>query len=346
LQVAFTAQFDLPAIAYRAPTLWRYREAIPLPEGASPVSMGEGFTPLLPLRLAGREIWVKADHLLPSGSYKDRGAAVLVSVAHALGVETVVEDSSGNAGAAIAAYGAHAGIACRIYVPASTSSTKTAQITAYGAALERVSGSREDTAQAVLAAAAHAYYASHVWNPFFLQGTKTFAYEVCEQLGWVAPDVVILPVGNGTLLLGAYLGLCDLREAGLIEHLPRLIGVQAATCAPLARAYARNASQPAVVQHKPTMAEGIAIPSPARGAEILEAVGDTGGSILAVKEADIKAAWRDMGRRGHYIEPTAAATIAGARRYLADLSSDVVVVTAFTGHGLKAGCKYPGSAAQ
>ena len=152
-------------------------------------------TPLEQVNIGGREILMKLDFLFPSGSYKDRGATVMISQALAMGVKQVVQDSSGNAGCAVAQYCARAGIGCEIFVPASTSPAKLVQIEAYGARLNLVPGSREDTAKAAMKAADHTYYASHVWNPFFFQGTKTFAYELCEQLGWKAPDTVILPAG-------------------------------------------------------------------------------------------------------------------------------------------------------
>ena len=182
LDIEFTPDFDLEKIAKRPPGMWRYREAIPIAQDEKIVSFDEGFTPLSLLQLDGHSLYIKQDHLFPSGSYKDRGASVLISKAKELGLKRIVEDSSGNAGCAIAAYSARAGIECEIYVPESTSPGKLAQIRMYGAHLVLVPGSREDTAHAVMQAAQDTYYASHSWNPFFFQGTKTFAYEVCEQL--------------------------------------------------------------------------------------------------------------------------------------------------------------------
>jgi threonine synthase len=320
--------------------MWRYPEALPIADGAHVVSFDEGWTPLLRIDL-GRPVWVKQEQLFSTGSYKDRGASLLISKVRELGVREVVEDSSGNAGAAIAAYCARAGIACAIYVPAHTSPAKLAQIAAYGATLHPVAGSREDVAAAALEAARHSYYASHSWNPFFLHGTKTFAYEVCEQLGWRAPDAVVLPVGNGTLLLGAAIGFRELRESGIIDRMPRLIGVQAARCAPLARAFGGSEGMVEGVESAQTMAEGIAIAQPVRGTQILEAVRETGGLFCTVTEEEIGAALADMGRRGFYIEPTAAAAIAGVRKLRAELAAVATVVTAFTGHGLKAAGKLP-----
>ena len=220
LRIEFEPVFDLEKIKKRKPSMWRYREAIPIKDDAHIVSFDEGFTPLIEVTVFGKAILIKQEQLFPTGSFKDRGASVLISQVRALGIEKVVEDSSGNAGSAIAAYCAHAGISCEIFVPAETSSSKLAQIALYGAKLNKIPGTREETAAAVLKAAETNYYASHSWNPFFFHGTKTFAFEVCEQLGWVSPDTVILPVGNGTLLLGAYIGFMELKAAKITKKFP------------------------------------------------------------------------------------------------------------------------------
>ena len=173
LDLDFQPVFDLEKIASRKPNMWRYREAIPIEDDANIISFDEGFTPLLPMEFDGRTTWIKQDHLFPTGSYKDRGAAVLISKTKELGVTSVVEDSSGNAGCAIASYCARAGIGCDIYVPSSNSPGKLVQIRQYGAKLNLIPGTREDTSGAVWDAAQSRYYASHVWNPYFFHGTKT-----------------------------------------------------------------------------------------------------------------------------------------------------------------------------
>lgn len=335
LDLAFDLHFDPRQLSGRRPTMWRYRAALPLAAATEPVSYDEGFTPLLECDIHGRTVHIKQEHLFQTGSYKDRGASVLMTKAKELGVREVVEDSSGNAGCAIAAYGAAANITCHIYVPADTSAAKLAQIQAYGAILHRIPGSRSDTARAAMAAAQEIYYASHSWNPFFLQGTKTFAYEVCEQLGWRAPDALVVPAGNGTLLLGAWLGFEELCQAGHIQALPRLIAVQATNCAPLAQAYQRQADELSAVEAKHTLAEGIAIANPVRGSQVLAAVRTSGGHFVTVTEDEIVAAFRLMGRRGHYIEPTSAATIAGLEKYVGTTTSEGLIVSVLTGHGLK-----------
>jgi len=297
--------------------------------------MQEGFTPLGEITFDGNRTLVKMDYLFPTGSYKDRGATVLISKMKEWGVQKVVEDSSGNAGSAIAAYCAKAGIECEIYVPQGTSSEKTVQIQAYGATLRKVQGSRERTAEVAMEAASKIPYASHCWNPFFLHGTKTFAFEVWEQMDWKAPDVLVLPIGHGTLFLGAYIGFKELKEAGMIRKIPRLVGVQSAACAPLYRAFRKGWTELRPIEKRETVAEGIAIAEPVRGRQILEAIHRTDGEILAVTEKEIGMALKEMGRKGHFIEPTSAATIAGLKKYLKKKSRRETVVSTLTGTGLK-----------
>lgn len=335
LDIEFDAVFNLRKIRQRKPNMWRYREAIPIQSDANIISFDEGFTPLTEVTIGGRSVLVKQDHLFPTGSYKDRGASVLISKVKELGIKEVVEDSSGNAGAAISAYCARAGITGQVFVPESTAAGKLAQIELYGAKLNRVPGSREDTAKAVLAAAQKVYYASHSWNPFFFQGTKTFAFEVCEQLGWKSPDTVVLPVGNGTLLLGAYIGFSELWRGGIINKIPKIIAVQADSCAPLYRAFRENLAEIPSIDKKETLAEGIAIANPVRGKQVIAAVKRSGGDFVVVAEEEIKKALREMCQKGYYIELTSAATIAGVKKYLPKAHPAEIIVSVFTGHGLK-----------
>ena len=335
LDIEFKSSLDISRINGRKSDIWRYREALPIDNDIEIISFGEGYTPLLPIPFNGREILFKQDHLFPTGSYKDRGAAVMINKLKQLGIKHVVEDSSGNAGASIAAYCARAGIACDIFVPDSTPAGKLKQIAAYGAKIHEIPGGRKAAAKAALENASEYYYASHCWNPFFIQGTKTFAYEICEQLGWKAPDTVIVPVGNGTILLGAYMGFKDLLYDGIIERLPRLIAIQAASCAPLYEAFANSSEIAPDYKGRPTIAEGIAIASPIRGAQIIEAVKNTDGNFIAVGDDDILAALKLIHAQGYYIEPTSAATVAGVMKYITSGYSNELIVSTFTGHGLK-----------
>lgn len=314
--------------------MWRYREALPIADDGNIVSFDEGMTPMVPVDFGPGRLLLKLDQLFPTGSYKDRGAAVLVSKARELGISAIVEDSSGNAGCAVAAYAAKAGIACEILVPEGVSPGKLAQIRFCGASVRRVPGGRDDTAKAALAAAEAVYYASHSWNPFFVQGTKTFAYEVWEQLSYRAPDALLLPAGNGTLLIGSYLGFRDLRDNGLVDRIPRHVAVQAEGCAPLHAMFRGGLDEVPAVEIRETIAEGVAIPGPVRGKQILEIVRETGGEVIAVSDARIEEALLLLGRGGLYVEPTSALPVAA---FLArpDAASGVVVAP-LTGHGLKA----------
>ncbi|MFI5338990.1 MAG: pyridoxal-phosphate dependent enzyme [Candidatus Methylomirabilales bacterium] len=333
-ELSAPASFPRDAMRNRPQTLWRYREALPLPPTCDVVSLGEPLTPLLPWpALPGSHL--KLEFLLPTGSFKDRGAGLMLSHMKGVGVRSAVEDSSGNAAAAVAAYSARAGIACRIFVPASTSSGKLAQIATYGADLISVPGTREDVAAAARREAERTYYASHVFNPYFFHGTKTFAFEVWEQLGFRAPGQVILPVGHGTLYLGAYLGFRDLLQAGEISRLPRLIGVQAESCAPITAAWrGQPAPAPGI-----TIAEGIRIAAPDRAEAILQACRDSRGEFLTVSEEEIMLTLFQLGRAGLYVEPTAAVAPAGALRLAAagGLPAGECTVIPLTGSGLKAG---------
>jgi threonine synthase len=328
--------FDARQIDVGDHSLWRYRALLPLDPAWEPVTLGEGSTPLLPVEWHGRRLCLKLEFMTPSGSFKDRGAAVLVTALRGLGIGRVVEDSSGNAGASLAAYAARAGIDCEVCVPASASGPKLAQMAAHGTEVIEIKGKREYAALAAWAAAAHgAYYASHVYNPYFLAGTETVAYELWEQLGHRPPAAVIVPTGNGTLFLGLYRGFQRLYQAGLIASLPRLFAVQAAACAPIYRAFRDGAAEPEMATPEQTAASGIAIARPMRGGQILAAVRATNGAVVQVTEDEIEVAYTQLARGGFYVEKTAAAGIAALRAVQDTLAAEDVVVVPLTGHGLK-----------
>ena len=213
------------AVDTAARGLWRYRVALPF-QPADPISMGEGRTPLLSRTLHGAPALLKCEWLMPTGSFKDRGASVMLSLLRDQGIRAVLEDSSGNGGAAVAAYAAAGGMHATILSPVSTSPAKTVQMRAHGAAVELVPGTRQDTADAAIARAETIFYASHNWHPFFLHGTKTLAYELWEDLGFAAPDNVIVPCGAGSNVLGCEIGFAELMRAGEIAAMPRLFAVQ------------------------------------------------------------------------------------------------------------------------
>jgi threonine synthase len=321
-------------------SLWRYEAALPIKRADAVAYFGEGMTPLLPGLREAAPFMLKLEYVLPSGSFKDRGSAVLVNALHELGVREVVEDSSGNAGASLACYAARAGLDCEVYTPASTSPGKLAQIEAHGARLVRVPGSRDDTARAVQERAAERFYASHNWQPLFVEGMKTLAFELWEQLGFRAPDAVVLPVGLGSALLGMYYGFSLLREAGEIDRLPRLYACQASRCAPIHRAFRAGLTDdiPAAPCER-SVAEGVATSRPIRRREILTALRASGGGTAVADDDAIRAAGRALAAEGLYVEATAALGFAGARALLAsgELRAGETNVVLLCGSGLKGG---------
>ncbi len=325
--------FSGSALATRDLTIWRYREAFGLPADAVPVSLGEGRTPLVRRRLAGQEVTFKLDYLQPSGSFKDRGASVLMTLVKYLGIEAVVEDSSGNAGAAMAAYAAAAGIRCTIFSPGYTPDGKLAQIRLYGAQVVKVPGTRQDANEAAIRAAEASFYASHLWHPLFCQGLATTAYELWEQMAGQLPAAVIVPAGSGGYLEGLFLGFQALIQAGYARTMPRLIGVQADHCAPLHLAWTRGLADYADITPQPTIAEGIAVQRPPRAAAVLEAIRRSGGCTIGVSEEEIMDATKTLLRLGLFAEPTSAATLAGWRKLSAAERAGAVLI--LTGSGLK-----------
>jgi len=327
------------------PGIWRFGPMMQV-DATRPVSLGEGNTPVVKLENLGRRMGIphlhaKLEYLAPTGSFKDRGTSAMVTQARALGVGRIVEDSSGNAGASFAAYCAAAGMAATIFVPASAPRAKKAQIACYGAEVVEVQGSREAVTEAAMARCRQedgAYYASHNWNPFFLEGTKTFAYEVAAQFDFDPPEHVIMPVGNGSLFLGAWRGFGELRGMGLLERIPKLSIAQAQGCMPIVDAHRRGLDKPVAIPTSPTVAGGISIARPSRGALILRAIRESGGSGAAVTDAEILEYQRALASTdGILCEPTSAAAVAAlahlARRGF--FGRDERVLVAITGSGLK-----------
>ena len=254
------------------------------------------------------------------------------------GVRAVLEDSSGNGGSSIAGYGAAGGLRTTICAPASTSPAKIAQVRAYGAQVRLVDGPREASqSEAIrLAESGDAFYASHNWQAFFLQGTKTLAYEIWEDLGHRAPDVVVTPVGAGSILLGCFLGFTELLAAGQIERMPRLVAAQPLHCSPLDAAVMGEA--PAQRPVLPPIAEGTAIARPLRLAQMVEAVRSTGGSAVAVPEEEIVRGLDLLCSRGLFVEPTSATAAAAYSRLRSSgwVRASETAVIILTGSGLKA----------
>ena len=318
-------------------SVWRYAKAISVDDRHA-VTMGEGWTPLTCGDWNGAPIMFKLEFMMPTGSFKDRGMTVMVSYLKSCGLDHVLEDSSGNAGASLSAYAAAAGMRCRILVPETASYPKIAQIAACGADVVTIRGTRQDVADTALRMSKEIFYASHNWQPFFAEGTKTLAYELWEQLGFKAPDNVIVPLGYGSNVSGCAIGFGELLRNGEISKMPRIFGVQAANCAPYFNAFKAGVEQLVPTDVTPTIAEGIASSKPTRVAEALRAVRDSGGSIVAVTEDEIVAALGTLARKGLYVEPTSAAAGAGLTQLLSSggIKPSESTVLVLTGTGLKA----------
>jgi threonine synthase len=324
-------------IARGTRSLWRYRAAL-AGDIAAPISMGEGCTPLLERDWGDLRPLFKCEWFSPTGSFKDRGASVMLSFLRESGVRAVLEDSSGNGGSAIAGYGAAGGMRVKVLAPAYASPAKIAQVRAYGAEVELVEGPREATQQEAIRQSAKIFYASHNWQPFFIEGVKTLAYELWEDFGLRAPDAVIVPVGAGSLLLGLHFGFAELLRAGQIARLPRLFAAQPANCAPVSASFAVGADGPVSCEFLPTIAEGTAIKAPLRLRLMLKALRETGGEAVAVPEPEIVAALRRLAAQGLFVEPTSATAAAALDRLHAagKLDSRERVVVVLSGSGLKA----------
>jgi threonine synthase len=323
---------DLSASSPDLPGIWRYQAAFGLPAQAPVLTLGEGDTPLLWGKAFGRQVAFKLEYQNPTGSFKDRGSAVIASLCLAHRVSQAVEDSSGNAGASFAAYAARAGLQAKIFVPASASGPKRAQIEAYGAQVVPVPGPRSNAAEAVQRAAQQGdVYASHAYLPHGLLGYATIAYELIEQLNQ-PPGTVIAPVGQGNLILGIERGFSALKAAGRIPRSPCLVGVQARACAPLWAVSKYGTAGLAWVTEGETLAEGVRLKHPVRGDQVLKAVEVSQGFFVAVEEQDILPGRDQLALQGLYVEPTSALVWDALRQVVGNVPEPIVAILTGTGY--------------
>ncbi len=322
--------------------MWRYSELLPV-EAEHIVSLGEGFTPLVE---AGKSwglprLRFKLEFTCPTGSFKDRGASMMVSHAKALGAGAVAVDSSGNAAAAVAGYAARAGMRCFVFTPSYASVAKLAQSLAYGAAVFAVEGTRGDAYESAVSGYREFgwYYCGFQSNPYAGEGLKTVAYEICEQLSWDPPDWVVIPVGAGNNLVACWKGLRELHRLGWIPRLPSLVAVQAEGCAPIAQAYMRGAEKASPVEKPKTVAEGLMIADSLKSGPALKALTESRGLAETVSDEEILRAGKLLAEReGIFVEPSASAAMAGVIKLVGRgaISRDASVVCVLTGSGLKA----------
>ena len=335
------------SVQYKFPTeqmsSFNYGEGIsmpiPIPSHSDLVSLGEGNTPVLKLSKISNqldlEIYAKLEFMNPTGSFKDRGTSMMISALRSMGVSEIVEDSSGNAGASVAAYSSKAEIKAHIFAPSSAPDTKLNQIKVYGSVLHSIDGSRDKTTEAAEAFAKEkkAIYASHNLSPFFIEGTKSFGYEIFNDFGKEIPENIIVPVGNGSLFLGIWKAITELDTQNLIGTKPSLHCIQAVNVNPIASPVPWNISQIA-----PTIAGGIAVGTPPRKSEVRKVLEESNGFANSVTEESIKEWQINLAKyEGIFCEPTSAAAFAGlenlVNRNRIDKAKRVLIPV--TGSGLK-----------
>jgi len=342
------ARYGVPAVdkadlASRAPDLWRYHELLPVRSPSNVVTLGEGMTPLLPMTRYGASIGVerllmKDEGLIPTGTFKARGAAVGVSRAYEVGVRKIAMPTNGNAGSAWAAYAARAGMEALIAMPLAAPEICRREVTAVGARLQLIDGLIGDAAAYVRSQSGY-FDASTLKEPYRIEGKKTMGLEIAEQLGWSLPDVIVYPTGGGVGIIGIWKALTELRDLGWIDGpLPRLVAVQSTGCAPIVRAWEKGLPESEPWPNAQTVAFGITVPKALGDFLVLQAIAETGGCAVAVDDEDILAEQHLVARlEGTFTCPEGAANFA-AIRTLRDsgwIGPDDQVVALNTGAGLK-----------
>src|SRR6266850_2378887 len=330
----------------RAPTLWRYRELLPLENDANLVSLGEGLTPLLEAKTLAREfgvqrLWIKDEAQNPTGSFKDRGLSVAVSRANELGVKKVSIPSAGNAGGSLAAYAARAGIEAYVFMPKDTPLANQIEARQYGARLTLVDGLINDCGRIIAErkVAQGWFDVSTLKEPYRVEGKKTMGYEIAEQLSWKLPDVIIYPTGGGTGLIGMWKAFAEMEEMGWLgKDRPRMVSVQASGCAPIVKAFADNKASAEPWPNAQTVASGLRVPQAVADFLMLQILRESGGTALSVSDDEMLAEIPRVGKvEGIFFCPEGAACVAALRGLVANgwIKPDEEVIIFNTASGLK-----------
>ena len=332
------ARYDLDAVAGRRmrdslrdrpPTMWRYWEALPAPDAAGPITLGEGFTPLAHARRLGAalgmdRLYIKDESANPTNSFKARGMSAAVTVARRLGATTVSVPSAGNAANAAAAYAARAGLSARVFMPSDVKTPFIRECELYGAGVMLVDGLITDAGRVAAEAGAPRgwYDVSTLKEPYRVEGKKTMAYEIAEQLGWEWPDWMIYPTGGGTGIVGMWKACEELEALGWMPataRRPRMVSVQAEGCAPIVRAFREGAERAAPWEDARTSADGLRVPRAIGDFLILRALRASGGAAVAVSDSDMIAAMREIGAaEGISAAPEGGATLVALRALLTE----------------------------
>jgi len=335
-KIIFEEPFDPRGIILADHSLWRYRKFLAVAPNDEIITMGEGYTPLIPTRTP--HLYAKLEFMMPTGSYKDRGSTVLItSIKHLMDGERYKEvsiESSGNAGSSVAAYAARAGIRCTVYTYLSIKENKARQMMAYGASVVKLRGDVSVVSKAAQTAP-HSLYVSHAWNPYFQEGTKTIAYEIAEQRGWKSPDYIFVPTSAGSLILGVINGFRHLYASGVIDAMPTIVAVQPVEVSPVYHALMNKPYTPP--EELTTVADALISTKPIRLQEMVEALRETGGSAEIVEDQEILKSHRQLAEEGLYVEPSSAASHAAYLKWVVNgkikQGEDAVIL--LTGSGLK-----------
>ena len=349
------ARYDLVAarnwrpdtLAGRPPTMWRYRELMPLFDGETAVSLGEGFTPLfhattLGGRLGLEQLYVKDESLNPTNSFKARGQSAAITRAKQLGARTIALPTAGNAGNAAAAFAAAAGLACEVFMPRDVKRPFVDECRLYGANVTLVDGLITDAGRLAAERGAPAgwYDVSTLKEPFRIEGKKTMAYELAEQMAWRWPDWIVYPTGGGTGMIGMWKAFDELEEIGWMSRgrRPRMVSVQAEGCAPIVRAFESGTEKAAAWENAATVADGLRVPRAIGDFLILRAIRESGGTAIAVGDQDMIDGMLELGStEGISAAPEGGATLAAVRRLIAagTIKRSESVVLFNTGGALK-----------
>jgi len=323
--------------------MWRYAELLPVIDYQD-VTLGEGLTALTRSARVEKEFrlgktYFKQEFTCPTGSFKDRGASVLVARARELGAKGLVIDSSGNAAVSLSTYSARTQMKCFVFIPSYASMSKLTQSMVAGATVVKVNGTRQQAYEFAnkVREKSDLYYCGFQTNCFPTEGMKTIAYEIAEQFDWDSPDWVVFPVGTGSGLLGCYKGFLEMKKLGWIHRIPSLACVQPDGCAPISSAFTKKSST-TPVQHPKSIAEGLLISNPLRGNMVLSALKETNGTAVSVSDGEIEEATRLLiAREGLFVEPSAGTAFAGLRKLTesGDIACDERIVCVLTGSGLK-----------
>ncbi|MEM4700700.1 MAG: pyridoxal-phosphate dependent enzyme [Candidatus Bathyarchaeia archaeon] len=335
LDVKLNITFNIGDIQTGVRGVWRYAKFFPYVKASEIVTLGEGWTPLVKF---SENLYFKLENLNPTGSFKDRGSTVLISAVHkqikACG-GYIAENSSGNAGASIAAYAARAGLKAKIYVPENVSGPKFNQIMFYGAEAVKVAGSRSRVADEAKKPEAEKFYVGHILHPLFRDGIRSLAYEIAEQLEWKPPERVYLPVSAGTLLLGVINGFRHLKEAGVIKDVPKIVACQTRQVSPLYHRFKGLHYQPP--ERINSIADALVSTNPPLLELMVKSLREVDGDAILVEEEEIIRSFKELAKMGFYVEPSSAVAYAAYQKQLwkeAAVRKEKTVII-LTGTGLK-----------